>query len=44
MNKTLFVHKVDSRTYLNEEIKSRIFAQELFFAYKIKQIAFAGIF
>jgi len=43
MNETLFVQIVNPRADLDEEVERCIFAQELLFPDKVKQITFGGI-
>lgn len=44
VDKTLLVHVVYSTAYLNEEVKCRVFSQELLFPDKIEQVSLASIF
>ena len=43
MDQTLFVHKVDSRAYLDEEVECSVFSQALFFPDEVEEVTFASI-
>ena len=44
MNETLFMHKVDTRTDLNEEVKRCIFTEVLLFSNQVEKITFGSKF
>ena len=43
MDQALLVHEVYARTYLDEEVKSRVLGQALFLADQVEQIALARV-